>query len=378
MSLSLARLFMLKLFVLFAHLLHAQAGDTTQAHLVFVGDVMGHDPQIEAAYFTDLGGYDYNHVFQYVKPTVEKADYAVANLEVTLAGKPYKGYPQFSSPDSLAKALQWAGFDMLLTANNHSCDRNVSGMIRTLDVLDGYDIPHIGTYRTAAERANTYPFIQEIKGIKVAFLNMTYGTNGLKESYKIPWYMVNYLDKEQMAKDIQAAKDKGAECIIACTHWGAEYQRNADSYERQNAAFLFSQGVDIVIGGHPHVIQEVEEVNIPGDTTGKKGLIFYSHGNFVSNQRARYKDGGLLTHVWLKKVDGKVVVERYGFTPTWVHKRYEKGALRFFVVPVSAYERSPETFGFNSSDKAAFDVFKSDTRSHLKDTEEIPAVFPAD
>ena len=125
--------------------LAAQNADSVVT-LLFAGDIMGHDAQIAAAYNESTKTYDYTDCFSYIKPYVEKADFALANFEVTLAGPPFKGYPQFSSPDALAVAVKDCGFDALVTANNHTCDGGRVGVVRTLDVLDSLQIPHTGTF----------------------------------------------------------------------------------------------------------------------------------------------------------------------------------------------------------------------------------------
>lgn len=173
-----------------------QGGDAT---LVFAGDAMQHDRQIEAARRSD-GSFDYSAYFRHVADYVCAADYAVVNLECTLGGKPYKGYPCFSAPEEYAVALKDAGFDLFLHANNHCLDRRDAGLRRTLDQLDMLGVPHVGTYRNAAERAKNYPFVADVKGIKIAFLNYTYGTNGITVQGDV---VVDYIDR---AKSIRISR----------------------------------------------------------------------------------------------------------------------------------------------------------------------------
>jgi hypothetical protein len=206
----------------------------TRVHLMFVGDVMGHDAQIASARTAD-GSHDYRHNYLYIKPILDHADLAVANLEVTLAGEPYKGYPRFSSPDALADALEEAGFDLLLTANNHACDRNEEGLLRTLRTLDERNIPHTGTFASPEERELTYPRIVDVKGVRLAFLNATYGTNMLKVSTPPS---VNYLDEKQLEADVAKARAAKADFILAALHWGVEYERGAHPSQKQLARRL--------------------------------------------------------------------------------------------------------------------------------------------
>ncbi|MGB3468304.1 MAG: CapA family protein, partial [Cyclobacteriaceae bacterium] len=152
---------------------------TSEFSLIFTGDVMQHDSQINGAYYKVTDTYEYDSNFYYLKDILSSADYTIANLELTLAGKPYKGYPTFSSPDNLAVSLKNAGIDCLVTANNHSCDRRKKGIVRTIDVLDSLDIPHTGTFKSETARDTLYPMLIEKKGFRIALLNYTYGTNGI-------------------------------------------------------------------------------------------------------------------------------------------------------------------------------------------------------
>src|SRR5690606_33958239 len=158
----------------------ALAQDTTRISLLFAGDIMGHDSQIASAFDPDTKTYDYTSCFARMRPYIQSADIAFGNLEVTLAGPPYKGYPQFSSPDELAVTLKNVGMDVLVTANNHSLDRGKKGLERTIMMLDSLGILHTGTFRDTVERMNDYPLFVEKNGFNLALLNYTYGTNGIR------------------------------------------------------------------------------------------------------------------------------------------------------------------------------------------------------
>ena len=213
---------------------------------------MQHDGQIEAAYNKTTKTYEYEDGFKYIKPIVNKYDLKVANLEVTLAGKPYKGYPQFSAPDELAETLVNTGFNVILTSNNHACDRGSKGVIRTLDKLDELGVMHTGTFRSQEERDKNYPLMVEQNGMKIAMLNYTYGTNGL--TVAAPW-IINYIDSLQIKKDIQRAKELQADYIVCNMHWGKEYKPLPDNYQKKYEKLCYLYGADMVIGGHPHVVQ---------------------------------------------------------------------------------------------------------------------------
>ena len=170
---------------------------TDTLRLLFVGDLMQHQGQINAARTST--GYDYSTCFTYVKEEIKKADLSIANLEVTLGGKPYKGYPAFSAPDEFLTAIHDAGFNVLVTANNHSLDRGKSGLERTIQLIDSLKVPHAGTYINADEREKKYPLLLEKNGFRIALLNYTYGTNGIPVT---PPNIVNYIDTAIIAKDI--------------------------------------------------------------------------------------------------------------------------------------------------------------------------------
>lgn len=341
------------MFVCFAT--HAQ--DTTRLSVLFAGDIMGHDSQIAAAYDTATKTYDYTSCFQLVKPYIESVDVAIGNLELTLAGAPYKGYPAFSSPDALAVALKDAGFDALVTANNHSCDKGKKGIERTIDVLDSLGMYHTGTFTDNATRLNDYPLLLEKNGFKLALLNYTYGTNGIA----IPKpTIVNLIDTAQMAQDIARAKIHQPDFIIAFMHWGREYEPLPDAFQKNITAFLFGKGVPLVIGAHPHVLQPMEF------DKEKQQLVVYSLGNFVSGQRDRYKNGGAMVRVDVSKVktDSSEVkdIDSVQYILQYVHRDAQR---KYVVLPVPSFENDSTGFVKGEAARQALKVFIEDSRALL-------------
>ena len=307
---------------------NAQTADSVVT-LLFAGDIMGHDAQIAAAYNDSTKTYDYTDCFSYIRPYIEEADLAVANFEVTLAGPPYKGYPQFSSPDQLAAAVRDCGFDILLTTNNHSCDGGLKGVVRTLDVLDSLKIVHTGTFHDSAEWRRTYPLIYNVKGLKLAFVNYTYGTNELPTPKGT---VVNRIDKNNIIKDIAAAKRQNPDLIIACMHWGIEYDTMPSRTQIQQAEMLKKQGVDLIIGSHPHVLQPMEM-----DTAANQFLV-YSLGNFVSAQRTAPRDGAAIVNIRLTKRNGQKPKIEADYLLTYVHYPKVDNKRLFYIVPVADVE----------------------------------------
>ena len=297
--------------------------------LLFAGDVMGHDPQWRAAFDPVTGTYDYHPCFQYVEPLVRNADLACANLEVTLAGPPYTSYPCFSSPDELLYALDDAGFDVLFTANNHVLDHGKTGLERTIRMLDSVGMLHAGSYVDTLSRDTAYPLVVDVRGLKVGFLNMTYGTNGLRTQAP---NMVNKLDTAQVARDFDRLEEMGADLKVVFIHWGNEYQLQADRYQRHYAGFLVRHGADLIIGGHPHVAQDADTLYA---SDGKPVVVYYSMGNFVSNQRRPNTNGGIMIQVAVNRFTGRVVSTNY--IPYYVHRGLIHGEYQFYVVPTLPY-----------------------------------------
>jgi len=331
--------------------------------IVFAGDVMGHDSQINAAYIDSSNTYDYKDCFSYLKPFLGDADIAVANLEVTLAGPPYKGYPRFSSPDALLDGLMNAGFNVLVNANNHALDRGSEGLERTQEVTGRKGMILTGSFISSGHREQTYPLILEKNDIMLAILNYTYGTNGLQADTP---YIVNYIDTFMIQRDIEKVKLVEPDFVIATVHWGKEYQRQEDTLQRELAGFLFRQGVDVIIGSHPHVVQPIQYSQ---SDTGFQHLVVYSLGNFVSNQRDRYRDGGIIFGLELEKTD-RTRTSGFDYLPVWVHKPVQGDKRKFQLIPASLSEDEIEEIGFTEAELSSFRQFYEDTRVHLKNVPE--------
>lgn len=325
----------------------APAIDKPEAELLFVGDAMQHQAQLDKAKELGKGEYDYSDCFNLIAPAVNNADYAVINLEVPLGGgKDYSGYPCFSAPDSFAEALSEAGFDMMLTANNHCLDRRGKAAKRTLNALDSLKIDHIGTFRNRSERDSLVPFIKYINGFKIAFLNYTYGTNGIQPDQGIE---VAYIDKAKIKDEIARAKDLGAEIIIVAMHWGIEYVLLENNVQRDLAEFLIDNGVDVIIGGHPHVVQPMKVVH--NDMENKEVLIVYSLGNFISNMKTADTRGGAMVWVTLTRDDeGKAKFKKAEYNTLFVAK--PEGKNNYRVIPAWLEDSIPQ------SQKYHWDIFK--------------------
>lgn len=277
-----------------------------QIRMLFAGDVMQHLPQVAAARRDD--NYDYGATFAAVKPHFEAADLVVVNLETTLTRKPiYTGYPRFRSPIALADALGQAGVDVAVLANNHCCDGDAEGVFTTAAELDRCGIRHTGVFADSLSRVARNPLYITIRGVRFALLNYTYATNGIPIPKGV---VVNQIDTTVIAADLAAARHAGVDCTVAFMHWGEEYERQANAAQRYLAGFLRRHGADVVIGSHPHVIQPIE-----ADSTH---VVVYSLGNFVSNQRQRYSDGGLMATVEATKHPSGRMTYAVIPIPVWV------------------------------------------------------------
>lgn len=331
----------------------ASSPDTLSIY--FTGDLMQHEAQINAARQSS-GSYDYSKCFAYVKPEIRSADIAVGNLEVTLGGKPYRGYPAFSAPDEYLYAIRDAGFDVLMTANNHCMDRGGKGLVRTINMLDSLKLKRAGTYKDKYDRIHNYPLLVEKKGFKIAFLNATYGTNGIPVNSP---NIVNFIDRSQIRTDIMKARLMKPDIIIAFVHWGNEYETYPSPAQIEMAEWLLDLGVDHIIGSHPHVVQPIELI---GRTdTPQKHLVVYSLGNYISNMSARHTDGGMAVKLLFKKVNGITRLLSYERSFVWTSRPSLSGKSNFILYPMRIDKNL-----LNGNEVIRMDRYLNDAESVLK------------
>lgn len=343
--------------------------------LLSAGDIMFHMAQIEYAKAAGGNGtYDFTNTFKYIKDLVSSADYAVANFETTLAGDAYeyKGYPAFNSPDSTLDAIKDAGFDMLLFANNHCYDTYRNGLIRTQEKFIDYGFDYIGA---KLDPENDGYLIVDINGIKVGMLNYADDlSGGITEPRYINGrviregdlgymnlYNLSLLDEfyNEVRENINTMRDNGADIIIFYIHWGLEYKTKHNWYQEQVAQELCNLGVDVIIGGHPHVVQDVAILTNEHDST-KKTLCYYSLGNLVSNQNrvtlgedftnSRLTEGGLIVMLTIRLYStGECLVVKAEAIPTWVHRYKTNIGIVHEIVPAKAALENPEAYGLTAT-----------------------------
>jgi len=303
-----------------------------------VGDFMQHGDQIRAAYDPASGQFDYEPAFRYLRPLIDSADLAILNLELTLNDKNnFSGYPMFRSPDTLAHFIKAAGFDLLSTANNHTNDNFNYGLQHTLDVLDSLNLAHTGSFRDSTERKAIYPLIYELQKdsvtLRLAILSFTYGTNGIPT--RSPG-IVNLMDSLQIRADIAKAKAQNPDLIIALAHWGLEYQLQPNKEQKKWEAWLRKEGVQLIIGGHPHVLQPLAQDSSSGHFTA------YSLGNFISNQFRPNTDIGLVLELDFQKnrLTGELLPQGAHYIPLWRHiHHYKQKPVQdwiYTLLPISA------------------------------------------
>ena len=301
----------------------------SRLNILFGGDLMQHQSQIDAARCGN-GRYSYSACLDYIRAEVSEADIAIANLETTIGRGNYSGYPAFCAPDSFLYAAKGAGFDVLLFANNHCLDRGRRGALHTLAMMDSLGIQHCGVYRDSVDRERRVPLMIEKKGIRLAILNYTYGTNGITVP---PPLIVNFIDKEVITADIKRAREIQADAIIACIHWGDEYVSLPPKRVQELTDWLLEQGVDHIIGGHPHVLQPME---IRHDTVAmRRNAVVYSLGNLISGMYARGRDGGALAKITMYRFGELVYLGALEYALTWVARPGRDGVRNFTILPAA-------------------------------------------
>ena len=330
------------------------ADEDVTFNLTAIGDVMCHNTQYMDAYNKDTGEYDFSYVFEDIEYYIKNSNITVANLETTFAGEErgYSNYPRFNSPDALAYNLKKLGVDVLSTAGNHSLDTGFDGLSRTIDVLNNADISHVGTYKTQEDR-DTILF-KYVKGIKIAFLNYTYGTNGIAIPSDKP-YCVNLIDKDLIKSDIEKAKSQDADIIVACMHWGTEYKTVSNSTQNELADFLFQNGVNIILGTHPHVLQQMEKRTVTlEDGTTQDGFVIYSLGNFISGQNAENTRTSIILNLQITKhTDDTVTIDDVNYIPIYMYRdsslSTKKMKLLDIEKTIALYEDGTDTSIGNST-----------------------------
>ena len=327
--------------------------------LTAIGDIMCHNTQYWDAYQKETDTYDFSYVFENVKDYIAAGDISIANIETSFAGKDrgYSNYPVFNSPDELARDVKATGLDIITTAGNHCLDMGYSGLSRTIDVLKNNGIEQLGTYKSQEERDTI--FIKDVKGIKIAFIDYTYGTNGIpvpsgKE------YCVNLIDKNLIKKDIESAKSQNVDMIVACMHWGDEYKTKANKEQEDLADFLFKNGVNVIIGNHPHVLEQMEKRTVTlEDGTTQDGFVIFACGNFICDQNAENTRNSIILNLDITRhSDGKVTVDKANYIPIYMYKGASGKLRRMKVLDIEKSIANYENGTDNSIGQSTYNDLK--------------------
>ena len=324
-------------------------------NMVAIGDIMCHTSNFQDAYNSETKSYDFSYVFEDIKDYIKNADIAIVNLETTFAGKDagYSGYPNFNTPEQLAQNIKDLGVDVVSTANNHSLDKKYNGLVNTLDELDKVGLSHTGTYRSVDEQ-NTI-LTKNVNGINIAFLSFTYGTNGIPVP-KGKEYCINLIDNNLILDQIAKAKETNPDLICVNMHWGVEYQLKQNATQENLADFLFKNGVDIIFGSHPHVLEPMEKRTITmEDGTTKDGFVIYSLGNFMSGQVSENTQNTIILQLKITKhVDnGKITIDDVNYVPIFMYNMGSGNEKKYKILDInktiSDYENQSENKNENEN-----------------------------
>lgn len=307
-------------------------------NICFLGDIMMHSEQIVKAMKSD-GTYDFSSYFSLIERHIRQADLAVANMEFTLGGPPYTGYPCFSAPDPLADYLTECGFDIFLTANNHIFDKGSEGAMRTLETYRRHgtetEIYVTGLAEDEAALESGFPLVIRRKGIKAAFINFTYGTNLGSTGH---WPKTNYSGERTRIYNALKKADETADICIVLPHWGREYELKHSISQEESAEWLAANGADVIIGTHPHVIQDTCHLG--------KVPVAYSLGNAVSNMSAANTQAGLMATLKIVR-EGNGDIRILPLELTWLWCSRPGGYNNeYIVIPIEEYmEKEAEWHG---------------------------------
>lgn len=334
---------------------------STTINMALTGDIMCHNTIYNDAFNKQSNTYDFSYIFDDIKYNIQTADIAIGNLETTFAGssKGYSSYPTFNTPESLAYTLKKVGFDVLSTANNHCYDKGYSGIESTINYLDDADISHTGTFKSEEEQNKI--LVKNVKGIQIAFLSFTYGTNGITVPSDKS-HSVNLIDKDLIKKQLDLAKKQNPDMICVSMHWGIEYQTTPNSEQKDLADFLFKNGADIIIGNHPHVLQNFEKREITlDDGTSKDGLVIYSLGNLLADQNKKYaRDSAIMNVSVTKDENGKIKINTVKYTPIYIYKDTSKSTQKFKIINIQNAIDSFEAGYSPNLSKTTYNTFKTE------------------
>lgn len=320
-----------------------QAAADAAFTLVASGDVLSHITNTESAKQAD-GSYDYLPQFKEIEGLLSNADYTLVNLESAVAGEKYgyRGFPRFNAPVNLAQTMKKIGVDLVMTANNHAMDNGIKGLKDNLDNLDNIGLDHTGTYRTEEDAAK--PFIKDINGIKVGFVAFSYGTNDIPVPND---YAINLNSSKRIRTKIKEARDGGAEVIVFHVHWGAEYTGYPSQSQMDVYRVLEEEGVDIVIGSHPHRLQPIEIREIEYQGKQKNQAVIWSTGNLYQGQTRKedYINIGSIFKLKVERKNGIIAVTGLDYDLVYnLRWKDAQGDETYKVIPMAQMDQYQAEF----------------------------------
>lgn len=341
-----------------------ESDSVVTAKLCFVGDLMCHSTQFNYAR-VDADSFDFKGVFSEVKKYLSEPDLTVGNLETVIAGNKtnYSGYPYFNAPDDFVFALNNAGFNLLITANNHALDQGWDGVKRTIEVITKNKIHRTGTFISQEDRDSIRIF--QINSIKIAILAYSENINGLLIP-KGKDYIINIINEDVIKNDIDKARTKDVDLVLVHLHYGPEYNREPSDYQKEIVQKIIEMGADIIIGGHPHVIEPTMFFKT-NQTKMDSGFVAYSMGNFISNQRWRYSDAGLILNIKISKnvFKDSVYISNVSYLPTWVFKGDTKKGKEYIILPSNIDQNDSSFYYLTEQDKKLMNEAFNDTKEIL-------------
>jgi poly-gamma-glutamate capsule biosynthesis protein CapA/YwtB (metallophosphatase superfamily) len=331
------------------------------AKLCLVGDLMCHSTQFNYAR-VDADSFDFTGVFKEVKKYLSASDLTVGNLETVIAGNEtgYSGYPYFNAPDDFVYAIKNAGFDLLITANNHALDQGWEGVERTIEVINQNKIHRTGTFVSEEDRDSIRIFM--INSIKIAILAYSEHTNGVSIP-KGKDFVINLISEGLIKKDILKARSKNVDVVLVHLHFGTEYSREPSDYQKEVVRNIIEAGADIIIGGHLHVIEPTKYFKT-NHTKIDSGFVAYSMGNFISNQRWRYSDAGVILNIQISRniFTDSVFISDVNYLPTWVFKGQTEKRREYIILPLTIDVNDSSYYYLNGNDKKLMMEAFNDTK----------------
>ncbi len=311
--------------------------NTSYVKLMFVGDIPINKRVVESAYRSKDHSYDFQPIFHYIRPYLNLGDIVVGNLETTVGTPPYGKFPQYRSPKEIATSLKYAGFNLLMTANGKAIYQDSNTWKTQNDIFEKVRISNTGSFKDLEEKSKKNPLIIEKRGVKIAFLNYLDGIEDNSNSKPI----VNHIDTNLIKEDINLAKQRGAEFIVVYMNWGKEFELHSNTRQQSLEEFITIAGADLIVGTHPHVVQEMNETNFYNEDKKVKSVYtVFSLGDFLSTANSTKVNSSAIFELVISKdkKSKKIKVEDFGYIPTYCYSYNYKSKLTWSIVPVRQVE----------------------------------------